>query len=170
MDVDTISSAIYNDIGGQTYCRCVKCFKIVISSPDYLDDNGNLILHDIDRKRHSCFGADIIEETHERSPDRLTEDLFLAIVRHKHLDGQTGRIKRTYEDHVGILFFMLIPTFTLHLSHIEDNKLRQELADLDQKTLDNVMRDAIGKLFECITSERQYNLSIRNRLEWEMVD
>ena len=70
------------------------------------------------------------------------------------------------------LYYVPDPVFILHLSHIEDNKIKQELAELadDQKTLDDVMRDAIGKVFECITSERQYNLSIRNRLRWKIVE
>ena len=55
------------------------------------------------------------------------------------------------------------------LSHIQDDKVKQELADLDDKTLDAVMCDAIGKLFEYITSRGNTILSIRNRLRWEIV-
>ena len=60
-------------------------------------------------------------------------------------------------------------SFHLTLSNIDD-KIKQEAASLDDNTLDDVMRDAIGRVFECMTSEWQYNLSIRNRLRWEIVE
>ncbi len=159
-----------DDIGPHRFFRCVKCYKIIALRPNKLDDNGNLFPWDYDGKHHKCFGYDIIEKTDDLTLNRLTEELFLNILRHKYLDEKTGLVKSTYEDHVRILFYTPTPVFILHLSHIEDEKIKQELADLDDKTLDKVMSDAIGKVFECVTSERQYNLSIRNRLRWEIVD
>jgi len=168
-NISSTNKSIIDDISGHAISRCIKCYKIVVYSPTKLDDNGNLIPWDYDGKRHKCFGYDIIEETDDLTIDRLIEGLFLNIIRHKHLDEKTGRVK-TYEDHVKILYYVPNPVFILHLSHIQDDKIKQELVDLDDKTLDKVMRDAIGKVFECITSEQQYNLSIRNRLRWKIVE
>ncbi|MGB7295355.1 MAG: hypothetical protein WBC70_07165 [Candidatus Aminicenantales bacterium] len=161
-----------DDIGRHRFFRCVKCYKIIALSPNKLDDTGNLFPWDYDGKHHKCFGYDIIEKTDDLTLNRITEELFLNILRHKYLDEKTGLVKRTYEAHVKTLYYVPDPVFILHLSHIEDNKIKQELAELvdDQKTLDDVMRDVIGRVFECVTSERQYNLSIRNRLRWEIAD
>ena len=169
-NISSTNKSIIDDIDGYSLSRCIKCYKIIVFSPTKLDDNGNLIPRDHDGKHHKCFGYDIMEKSDGLTPNRLTEELFLNIIRHKHLDEKTGRIKRTYESHVRILYYAQTPVFILHLSHIQDDKIKQELADLDDETLDNVMRDAIGKVFECITSEQQYNLSIRNRLRWKIVE
>jgi hypothetical protein len=171
-NISSTNKSIIDDIDGHGLSRCIKCYKIIVYSPTKLDDNGNLIPWDFNNERHRCFGFDIMEKADKLTDARLTDELFLNIIRHKHLDEKTGLVKSTYEDHVKILYYVPDPVFILHLSHIEDNKIKQELAELvdDQKTLDDVMRDAIGKVFECITSERQYNLSIRNRLRWEIVE
>lgn len=170
MGVDSTNNVICCNTDKHGFFRCVKCYKIIEVSANILDQNGNLVAYEFDNRHHSCFGFDIIEENDELANSRLAEELFLIMVRHKSVDKKTGHIIRTYEHHVRILYFALTPIFTLHLSHIEDKKIKQELADLDEKILDNVMRDAIGKLFECVTSERWYNLSIRNRIQWEIVD
>jgi hypothetical protein len=171
-NISSTNKSIIDDIGGHSLCRCIKCYKTIVYSPTILDDNGNLIPWDYDGKRHKCFGYDTMEKTDDLTPNRLMDELFLNIMRHKHLDDKTGHVKRTYEDHVRILYYVPTPVFILHLSHIEDNKIKQELAELidDPETLDEVMHEVIGKVFECVTSERQYNLSIRNRLRWEIVD
>jgi hypothetical protein len=170
--ISSTNKSIIDDIGGHSFSRCIKCYKIIVYSPTKLDDNGNLVPWDYDGKHHKCFGYDIIEKTDGLTINRLIEELFLNIVRHRYLDEKTGRLKRTYEDHARILYYAPTPVFILHLSHIEDNKIKQELAELvdDPESLEDVMRDAIGKVFECVTSERQYNLSIRNRLRWKIVE
>ena len=149
-----------DDVGRYRFFRCVKCYKIIALSPSKLDDDGNLFSWDYDGKHHKCFGYDIIEKTDDLTLNRLTEELFLNILRHKYLDEKTGLVKSTYEARVKILYYVPDPVFILHLSHIEDNKIKQELAELadDQKTLDDVMRDAIGKaLFIDEISISMYN-------------
>ena len=171
-NISSTNKSIIDDIDINGFFRCLKCYKIIALNPSKLDNNGNLIPWDFNNERHKCFGFDIIEKADRLTDARLTDELFLNIIRHKHLDEKTGRVKTTYEDRVKILYYVPDPVFILHLSHIEDNKIKQELAELvdDRETLEDVMRDAIGKMFECITSERQYNLSIRNRLRWEIVE
>lgn len=169
-NISSTNKSIIDDIGQHGLSRCIKCYKIIVYSPTKLDDNGNLVPWDYDGKHHKCFGYDIIEKTDGLTINRLIEELFLNIVRHTYLDEKTGLVKRTYERHVRILFYMPTPVFILHLSHIQDDKIKQELVELDDETLDDVIRDVIGKVFECITSEQQYNLSIRNRLRWKIVE
>jgi CRISPR/Cas system-associated endoribonuclease Cas2 len=171
-NIGSTNKSIIDDIDGYSLSRCIKCYKIIVFSPTKLDDNENLIPQDHDGKHHKCFGYDIMEKSDSLTPNRLTEELFLNIIRHTHLDEKTGRVKRTYESHVRTLYYAQTPVFILHLSHIQDNKIKQELAELidDPETLDEVMREVIRKVFECITSERQYNLSIRNRLRWKIVE
>ena len=168
-NISSTNKSIIDDIDGHGLSRCIKCYKIIIFIPTKVDNNGKLIQWDYDGKHHKCFGFDMIEKADKLTDARLTDELFLNIIRYKHLDEKTGRVKRTYEDLVKILYYVQDPVFILQLSHIQDDKIKQELASLDDNTLDDVMRDAIGRVFECITSERQYNLSIRNRLRWEIV-
>jgi hypothetical protein len=170
-NISSTNNPSTDNIGINGFFRCLKCYKIIALNPRELDNNGNLIPWNYNNKRHRCFGCDITGKGDTFTISRLTDELFLNILRHKSLDEKTGRVKTTYEDHVRTLYYAQTPVFILHLSHTED-KVKQELTDLidDYETLDDVMRDAIGKVFECITSEGQYNLSIRNRLRWEIVE
>lgn len=152
--------------------RCIRCYKIITLSPKKLDVNGNLVPSDLDSKRHFCFEFDIINESDKLTPNRLSDELFLQMIRAQYVDLESGLLKRTYEEQAKTLMLRIplcnpTPVFIVHFSDIQDGKIKEELAALDGAALDNVMRTAIGRLFECV-NERQYNLSSRNLLRWEI--
>jgi hypothetical protein len=154
--------------------RCVKCYKIIALNPNKLDENGNLVPLDLDSKCHFCFDFDVINESDKLTTNRLSEELFLHMRRTQHIDQVTGDLKRSYLEQAKTLMLRMplckpTPVFTVHLSDIQDNKIKRELAALNDAALDNVMRTAIGLVFECV-NERQYNLSTRNLLRWEIGD
>jgi hypothetical protein len=148
--------------------RCSTCRKLIRLAPSILDDNGNLVPFDFDSERHVCFDFDVIEEKDKLTINRLIEEVFLILIRHKYLDRKTGVLKRTYEEQARTLAYKSTQVFTVHLSHIQDNKIKQELSDLVFTTFDYVIREVIERIFESVASERQYNLSIRNLLQWEI--
>lgn len=154
--------------------RCLRCYNIIILDPNKLDDNGKLVPSNFDSKCHFCFDFDVINESDKVTIDRLSEELFLHMRRTQHIDQETGELKRSYLEQAKTLMLRIplckpTPVFTVHLSDIHDNKIKRELAALNDAALDNVMRTAIGLVFECV-NERQYNLSTRNLLRWEIGD
>jgi hypothetical protein len=75
-----------------------------------------------------------------------------------------GVLRRLYEEQARyrmgrIPVFRPPPTFVIYLKHLDD-RLKQELASLDSKTKDFVMKEAIGRIFEQIDS-RYYLLSVK---------
>jgi hypothetical protein len=88
------------------------------------------------------------------------------------MDPKNGVLKRKYEDQARFLLFRIpvyrpTPFFTLYYSDILDDKIKQELAALNDTELDYVMRAAIGRVLECV-NERQFNLSVRPLLRWRI--
>jgi hypothetical protein len=151
-------------MGQMNNFRCIKCYRIISLSPNKLDVNGNLVPSNLDSKPHLCLNLDVIEESDSITIDRVSDELFLQMIRAGGYLEQAATLMYT------IPVYSPTPVFTLHLSDIQDEKIKRELAALinDRKALDKVMRASIGKLFEC-ENERQYNLSIRKLLQWEIV-
>jgi hypothetical protein len=87
-------------------------------------------------------------------------------------DPKNGVLKRKYEEQARFLLSRIpvykpTPFFILYYSDILDDKIRQELAALNNTDLDDVMQAAIGRVYECV-NERQFNLSVRNLLRWKI--
>lgn len=97
--------------------RCRTCHKLIRLTPNVLYDDGNLVPLDFESKRHECFDFDVIEEKDKLTVNRLTEEVFLNLIRHKYLDRKTGLLKRTYEEQARILAYKSTQVFTVHLSH-----------------------------------------------------
>jgi hypothetical protein len=146
------------------FYRCVKCYQIISLSPDKLDVNGNLVPSNLDSKPHLCLNFDVIEESDILIPDRISDELFLQMIR------AGGYIEQARILMYRIPVFDPTPVFAVHLADIQDDKIKRELAALADADdiLDNVMRTAIGRVFECV-NERQYNLSVRKLLRWEII-
>ena len=84
--------------------------------------------------------------------------------RYERFNNGTGIPRRLYEEQAKykmyrIPVFRPPPVFVVYLKHLED-RLKQELSDLDRKTRDFVMKEAIGRIFEQIDS-RFYLLSVK---------
>ena len=103
----------------------------------------------------------------------VTDELFLQLIRAQRHDQSTGKLKRTYIEQAKDLIYRIAvfdppPVFEVHLSDILDDKIRRELASLDDSDLDDIMRDSIGRIFESV-DEHYYNLNVRDRLRWGIV-
>jgi hypothetical protein len=60
-----------------------------------------------------------------------------------------------------------IPSFFIELDDLS-YKVKLELHNLEDKALNKVMREAIGKIFETV-DERYFLLSVKKLLRWEIV-
>ncbi len=98
--------------------------------------------------------------------NRLTEELYL------HLMSIRKGFCRKYQQQAENLIYRIpihkpTPTFYVEF-HDLSYKVKQELHGLDKKTLDKVMKEAIGRIFETI-NERYFLLSVKKLLRWEIV-
>jgi hypothetical protein len=121
-----------------------------------------------------CSNLNKINNPDELTPSRISNELFLQLIRSRHQDNGTGELRRSYLEQARDLIYKIpvfnpIPVFQISLNDIRDDKIRYELANLGDSDLDRVMRDSIGPIFECI-DEHYYNLSVRKLLQWEIVE
>lgn len=150
--------------------RCLQCYNIVSIC---LDADRNLDILNLDNKHHVCSNLNVINESDEPTISRLCDELFLQLISTQYQDENTGKLKRNYVKQAKDLIYKIPvynppPIFEVHLSDIRDDKIRHELAGLNDTDLDDIMRDSIGRVFESI-DDHYYNLSVRNRLRWGIV-
>lgn len=60
------------------------------------------------------------------------------------------------------------PSFIVNVVDLTD-KLKSELENLDYQSLNDVMKEAIGRIFESI-NQRYYLLSVKKSLKWKLVE
>ena len=164
---NTHTSKIFQE---NKFLRCLKCYNIITLG---IDTDRNLVILNLDVKRHICSNLNVINDSDKPTISRISDELFLHLIRTQHLDQNAGELKRSYLEQARNLIYKIPvynppPVFQVHLSDILDDKIRNELADLDDSDLDDVMRNSIGLVFESI-NEHYYNLSVRNLLQWEIV-
>ena len=159
----TAKATKIDHIAKQKACivRCVKCHRIISLNPNKLDVNGYPVLSNLDSTPHLCLKFDVIQESDVLTPDSLTDELFLQMIR------AGGYMEQARTLMYKIPVFEPTPVFLVRLADIQDSKIKQELVALNDSALDSVMHTAIGRVFECI-NERQYNLSVRKLLRWEI--
>ena len=138
-------------------CRCIECYNIIKIC---LDTDGRLVSLCPDGCSHVCLNSNIINESDKLVISRLVDELALQLIR-------THR-KQAQELMYKIPIFNPTPVFLVHLSEIRDNKIKNELANLDSSTREQVLNDSIGLVFESI-NEQYYNLGVRKLLRWEIV-
>jgi hypothetical protein len=138
-------------------CRCIECYDIIKIC---LDIDGRLVSLCPDGCSHVCLNSNIINESDKLVISRLVDELALQLIR-------THR-KQAQELMYKIPVFNPTPVFLLHLSEIRDDKIKNELANLDSLTREQVLNDSIGLVFESI-NEQYYNLGVRKLLRWEIV-
>lgn len=105
------------------------------------------------------------------STERLIDELFLELDNVKELNEKSGLTKRKYEEQAKWLIHRIpvyrpTPAFIMNLSDLS-TKIKEELADLDNETLDYVLKETIGRIFEDI-GQRYFRLSVRRFLKWEI--
>ena len=105
---------------------------------------------------------------------RLVYELFLELINTRHEDLDTGELKRSYYEQAKDLIYKipednLSPVFLVHLNDIQDDKIKQELANLEDSAREQVLNDSIGLIFES-TDEYYYNRTVRKLLRCKIVD
>jgi hypothetical protein len=168
-------SRVQTNVGGfelkeSGLVRCLRCCNIITI---YLDIDGNLVLLDLNDKRHSCSNLNVVDKSDGLAPSRLIDELFLHLIRTRYQDQKTGELKRSYLEQARDLIYKIPvynppPLFLVHLGDIQDDKIKHELANLDDSTREHVLSDSIGLIFESV-NEHYYNLSVRNLLQWKIV-
>ena len=73
--------------------RCLQCYNIITAC---LDANGNLVILNLDNKHHVCSKLNIINESDDLTVSKITDELFLQLIRAQHHDQNTGKIKNLY--------------------------------------------------------------------------
>jgi hypothetical protein len=147
--------------------RCFTCYNIIKVD---LDISGEINYFDLDGDYHECHNVN----TDEFTRSRLVYDLFLELINTQHEDLDTGKLERSYYEQAKDLIcdipeFNPTPIFLVHLSDIRDDKIKQELANLEASTRKRVMKDSIGLIFESINAH-YYNLTIRKLLRCKTVE
>jgi hypothetical protein len=137
--------------------RCFKCYNVITI---YLNSDGKLVSSNLDGNHHVCLNLNIINESDIVARSRLVDELFLHLIR-THFEQARDLIYK-------IPVYDPTPIFLVHLSGILDDKIKHELANLDDSTREQVLNDSIGHIFESI-DEHYYNLSVRKLLRWEIV-
>ena len=105
------------------------------------------------------------------STERLIDELFLELDNVKEIDEKSGLIKRKYEEQVKWLMHRIpvyrpAPPFIINLSDLP-TRIKEDLADLDDETLEYVLKESISRIFEGI-DQRYFRLSVRRFLQSEI--
>jgi hypothetical protein len=116
----------------------------------------------------TCLFCDDNELTAKWTTGRIIDQLQICLIKVFSDDGVT----RWYESQVEYLIYRIpvyrpIPYFTVYLDDLTP-KLKKELASLDKKTLERVMIEAIGRIFEGI-DPNYYLARVRKLLRWRIL-
>lgn len=99
--------------------------------------------------------------------DKLKQEVYLDLMKIR-----SGQIERKYEDQAKDLIHKIpvykpIPNLIVNLADIS-YRVKIELSSLDSKPLNDVMKEAIGRIFENI-DERYFLLNVKKLLKWELL-
>lgn len=109
--------------------------------------------------------TNIIEDSW--TTDKLEQELYLDLMKVR-----SGYIQRKYEDQAKDLIHKIpvyrpIPSFIISLVDLSD-RVKAELRGLDPQSLNYVMKEGIGKIFENV-DERYFLLNVKKLLKWELL-
>jgi hypothetical protein len=101
--------------------------------------------------------------------NRLTEELYLHLMKVTEKDGPH---LMKYREQAKYLMYQIpvyrpTPSFTINVQDLTE-KLKSELESLDYESLNDVLKEGIGRIFESI-NERYYLLSVKRLLKWKLV-
>jgi hypothetical protein len=99
--------------------------------------------------------------------NKLEQELYLDLMKVRN-----GEMERKYEEQAKQLIhkipvFRPIPSFIVSLADLSD-RVKVELRGLDPKSLNDVIKEGIGKIFENI-DERYFLLNVKKLLKWELL-
>lgn len=102
--------------------------------------------------------------------DRLKEELYLHLMKVTERDGPHHM---KYREQAKYLMYRApvyqpTPSFVVNVQDLTD-KLKSELESLDYESLNDVLNEAIGRIFESING-RYYLLSVKKLLKWKLVE
>ena len=105
------------------------------------------------------------------STGRLVDELFLELDNVKEIDEKSGLIKRKYEEQAKCLIHMIpvyrpAPPFIINLFDLS-TRIKEDLADLDDETMDYVLKESICRIFEGV-DQHYFKLSVRRFLQSEL--
>src|SRR5215203_3965971 len=108
------------------------------------------------------------KDTDVWSPAKIIDELQLCLITTFEKDNFNRKYLKKAEYLIyRIPLFRPIPPFEINISDLTP-KLEKELASIDKNTLDYVMKESIGRLFEEINQEYFY-LNVRKLLKWRFV-
>jgi len=99
--------------------------------------------------------------------NKLEQELYLDLMKVRN-----GEMGRKYEEQARQLVHKIpvyrpIPSFIVSLADLSD-RVKSELRDIDPKSLNDVMKEGIGKIFENI-DERYFLLNVKKLLKWVLL-
>jgi hypothetical protein len=102
---------------------------------------------------------------------RLIDETYLELMRAGRIHGTSSTKK--YQSQAKYLMYRIpvfrpTPPFNVNVIDLTP-RLRQELERLDDESLDSVMKEAMGRIFENI-NERYFLLSVKKLLKWELLE
>lgn len=141
-----------------------ECDKVVDKKADSIEPISDYV--------QNCTYKEKLEVAKDEwTTGRLIDELFLELDNIKVRDEKNGLTKRKYEERTKWLIHRIpvyrpAPPFIVNLSDLS-TRIRQELADLENETLDHVLKETIGRIFEGV-DQRYFRLSVRRFLKWEI--
>ncbi len=111
-------------------------------------------------------------DVREWSTSRIIDELNLSLIKVLGSDGCT----RKYENHARWLLYRIpiylpMPYFIISLRDL-NTKLKKQLASLDRRTLEYVMKEGVGRIFEGLdyNSRNYFLIRVRPLLKVGLVD
>lgn len=110
----------------------------------------------------------VIDDKTPWTTNTLEEELYLDL-----MQVRNGDFNRKYHEQAKYLIdripiYRPIPRFVVKLEDLR-YRVKAELQDLALESLDDVMKEAIGKIFENI-DEKYFLLNVKRLLGWELVE
>ena len=105
--------------------------------------------------------------------NKMEDELYLHLMKVIEKDENDGAVKRKYQEQAKYLMHRIpvhrpTPSFIINIQNLSD-KLKSELESLDHESLNAVLKEAIGRIFETI-NERYYLLSVKKLLKWKLME
>lgn len=98
--------------------------------------------------------------------NKLEQELYLDLMKVRNDENHRKYQQQAKDLMYKIPVYKPIPNFIVSLADLSD-RVKVELSSLDSKSLNDVMKEGIGKIFENI-DERYFLLSVKKLLKWEL--
>ena len=127
--------------------------KVIIKSPKRFSVN----------KENQKLRQKIFDTFVEWTTARLMDEVYLSLMSVREKD-EEGIIRRKYEQQARYKMYRMViyrpsPSFIIYLKDL-DGKVKQELAKCDKQTKDDVLKQAVERIFEAVDN-RYFLLSAK---------